>query len=815
MNVACPDAVGWEDEISSVCMLVSGSSGFCTGTLINNTAEDGTPYVLTADHCYSDPSSWIFWFNWESSTCTNPGSSPAYDDISGAVLRARNADSDFCLVEMNSTPPASYNVFYAGWNREDVAATETRGIHHPSGDIKKFSIDYDSPVSDTYLGGSGVADSHWQIVSWDELTTTEGGSSGSALFDQNHLIIGQLHGGYAACGNTDSDWYGKLSMSWDRGGTSDTQLKDWLDTSSSAPLTLQGYDPNAPTVALDAQMLQVSEPTGRYCDIQDVTPTVTIKNRGTDNLTSAVVSYSIDGGTPVTSNWSGNLASGETDVVTFATITLTQGNHTFETSVSSPNGSTDENTTNDVLSIDYEVVGDYNIVELSLTTDDYGSETSWQITDDATSEIVIAGSGYGNTTTYTESVCLGEGCYTFTIFDAYSDGICCGYGNGSYDLTNTTTSEAYVTGGGEFTNEEATQFCITASAPPVADFEGTPTTVCEGGSVVFSDLSTGTPTAWSWTFDGGTPATSTDQNPTVVYNTAGSYRVTLEVTNAQGTDTYFINNYITVTTPPTVSVTATDETSAGACDGSVTANVTNGTSPFSYVWDITGTATQTFSPGGTGTCGAGTTTTYDLNVTGLGNLDGVAYAVDGICLDITHARLSRITDISLISPLGTSVQLTGGIGGNADNYTNTCFNMTGADGAISGGTAPYTGTFIPMGDFATYHNGQAANGTWQLSITCSSEGGTLNSWELTFRTGETSQTVSSLCAGTYTVTVTDDAGCEATASGTVNSGSAALSASISASTNATCYGVCDGTATVLASGGSTPYTYLWSNGESL
>ncbi|MBC8384205.1 MAG: trypsin-like peptidase domain-containing protein, partial [Candidatus Cloacimonetes bacterium] len=245
-NVACPEGDPWVDEIKSAVMLVSGGSGFCSGALINNTSEDGTPYLLTADHCYSDPSSWVFWFNWQSSTCANPGSSPAYDSMSGATLRARNSDSDFCLVELGSTPPAGYNVFYSGWNRQDAASTSSVGIHHPSGDIKKISFDYDPCVTSDYDPSPYLADSHWEITQWDD-GTTEGGSSGSPLFDQNHRIIGQLHGGWASCTSLTEDFYGKFSMSWDRGGSSSNQLEDWLDPTGIAGLTLDGYDPNSTT----------------------------------------------------------------------------------------------------------------------------------------------------------------------------------------------------------------------------------------------------------------------------------------------------------------------------------------------------------------------------------------------------------------------------------------------------------------------------------------------------------------------------------------------------------------------------------------
>jgi lysyl endopeptidase len=82
--------------------------------------------------------------------------------------------------------------------------------------------------------------------------------------------------------------------------------------------------------------------------------------------------------------------------------------------------------------------------------------------------------------------------------------------------------------------------------PPVADFSASPTTVEVGNNVQFTDLSTNTPTSWSWTFEGGTPSSSTAQNPVVTYNTIGTYNVTLTATNSAGSDTETKVDYITV-----------------------------------------------------------------------------------------------------------------------------------------------------------------------------------------------------------------------------------------------------------------------------
>ncbi|MDQ1355146.1 MAG: vibriolysin, partial [Acidobacteriota bacterium] len=113
---------------------------------------------------------------------------------------------------------------------------------------------------------------------------------------------------------------------------------------------------------------------------------------------------------------------------------------------------------------------------------------------------------------------------------------------GTYTVTLTATN-AY----GSDSETKTGYIVVTAPQPPVAAFVGSPTSVVVGGSVTFTDQSTNTPTSWAWTFEGGTPATSTVKNPVVTYSAAGTYDVTLIATNAQGSDTEAKVDYITVT----------------------------------------------------------------------------------------------------------------------------------------------------------------------------------------------------------------------------------------------------------------------------
>ncbi|MBM3184660.1 MAG: T9SS type A sorting domain-containing protein [Bacteroidetes bacterium] len=472
MNVNCPDGLPWQLERNSAVMLVSGSNGFCSGALINNTLNDGKPYVLTANHCYSDPTNWIFRFNWQSADCNNPAASPTFQSLSGAVLRSRRTPTDFCLVEITgglqgNTVPLTYNPYFAGWNNADAPPTSSVCIHHPSGDIKKIAFD-DAPAVSSQGMGSSEANSTW-TVEWDRNTTTEGGSSGSPLFDQNHRIIGQLWGGGASCTNLSApDYYGRLHKSWEpANSTSSNQLKFWLDPNNSGTEFIDGYDPsNATPVAVDPGVTNPQGVSGTFCGAE-VTPQVTIQNNGSDALTTVDIVYGFDGNQDLVFNWIGNLAQWQSTAVSLPTATLTAGAHTFAAAVSNPNaGLTDENSNNNSVSSSFTIVIGGQSVQLNLVLDCYGSETTWEL-QNASSTAVYAGSGYPDDQPGLVTLdpwCLNDGCYTYYIMDSYGDGMDGGFWcqeDGSVSivfdgevLAEILESEA------DFGDQTSLQFCI-------------------------------------------------------------------------------------------------------------------------------------------------------------------------------------------------------------------------------------------------------------------------------------------------------------------------------------------------------------------
>ncbi len=266
VNIKCPEGDSWLYEVKGVTRIKirkTGNTFWCTGSLLNNARNNHVPYVLTADHCFSgadsnDLQQWIFYFNFESLTCVTvyPSSS---NTMTGATLKAHgggggDTGSDFCLVLLNQNIPDTFNVFFNGWNRKDTTSPSGVCIHHPGGDLKKIST-YDQPLVTAYWPGNPNP-SHWR-VSWIATPNghgvTEGGSSGSPLFDNHGRIVGTLTGGDSSCdpGNLDSpDYYGKFSWSWDQNGIdSTTRLRDWLDPDNTGIQNLKGLALGIPVLS--------------------------------------------------------------------------------------------------------------------------------------------------------------------------------------------------------------------------------------------------------------------------------------------------------------------------------------------------------------------------------------------------------------------------------------------------------------------------------------------------------------------------------------------------------------------------------------
>ncbi|GHV34020.1 hypothetical protein FACS1894178_0710 [Bacteroidia bacterium] len=346
VNVNCAEGANWQTQKKGSCLVyvvASDGAGFCSGSLINNTAQDGTPYVLTADHCGEGSAtvsagnwnSWMCYFNFEAPSCTNaqPTNTVSFTGVTKKARGNMTGGTDFLLIQMNNattTAIKNAGLVYNGWDRTGTAPSSGVSIHHPAGDITKISTFKTALATASYTGCA--ASSHWRVY-WSQTTdqgstkqgVTEGGSSGSPIFNgANKFIVGTLTGGSSYCATPNSpDLYGKFSSHWDNtanGSSSAYKLAPWLDPSSTGVTTLSWYDPNAvPTNPIDVQLTSITSPVSGQNLTSAETVTVSIKNNGTNALTSMTLAYYINDVQKQSVAWTGNLASTATTTYSFST----------------------------------------------------------------------------------------------------------------------------------------------------------------------------------------------------------------------------------------------------------------------------------------------------------------------------------------------------------------------------------------------------------------------------------------------------------------------------------------------------------------
>lgn len=220
VDVNCPVAADHQD-IKRAAIWMTRSGVGCSGSILNNTAEDGTPYMMTAEHC-GDFTNGVFVFDYERSGCAT-GSSSQSKTLSGATRLAVSSFYDGQLYRLNQSIPANYEPFFAGWSLS-TRATPTVGISHPGGAPKKIQIDRQVPF---------LIPTRWSVQY--DVGAVQPGSSGSPLFDEDERIIGTLSTGAGGC--SDNGNYGRFDLFY-----SFRTLGAWLDPLGWGLTGIDGLD---------------------------------------------------------------------------------------------------------------------------------------------------------------------------------------------------------------------------------------------------------------------------------------------------------------------------------------------------------------------------------------------------------------------------------------------------------------------------------------------------------------------------------------------------------------------------------------------
>ncbi|PCH99142.1 MAG: hypothetical protein COB85_00615, partial [Bacteroidetes bacterium] len=607
---------------------------------------------------------------------------------------------------------------------------------------------------------------------------------------------------------------------------------------------------------------------GYAYDCLDACETVWMRIYDYNNQTPGSFTICAYDPTPGTSPCTGpvpvaNFVASATNISTGTSINFTDLSTNTPTSWSwsftggSPTSSTSQNPTN----IAYNTAGCYEVTLTSTNTNGSDSETKTCYIDVTASGSPPVAQFFASQTSVTTGTSINFTDQSTNSPTAWSWSFTGASPNSSTDqnpsnITYNTIGcfEVTLTATNTFGSDVETITCYidVSSGAPSAEFGASSTSILEGGSVNFNDFSTNGPTSWLWTFTGGVPSSSTAQNPSgITYSAVGCYQVELTSTNTFGSDNETKICYINVLNAggggsvcDTISNFSTGDTPTlggssgwGYISGH---NFYNDIAKGDYFAGITGYTLDAVELWfGKAHSGSGSSTINVVVWDGASGTPGAILASE--TLSITSLALYPTKEVvNFSTPPDISNNYFLGIQFNPNGTPqDTVALMHNANGESVPATAWEqwsTNAWYRFDDTLSWGNNQSL-GIWAVrctpgsscptitissttndpscagndgSATASSSGGA-GPYTYQWSSGATTATASNLSAGTYNVFVIDNNGCAANTSVTLNPASGGPS--VTTTSTAPSCGNSDGTATADATGGATPYTYLWSNSQ--
>lgn len=443
-------------------------------------------------------------------------------------------------------------------------------------------------------------------------------------------------------------------------------------------------------------------------------------------------------------------------------------------------------------------------VTLTLQFDLYPGETRWEIVNNS-GAVVASGGPYTNQTpnsTINLQQCLPSGCYELVVFDSYGDGMCCNRGNGFYQLTN--AAGEILANGAQFSSAKVSPFCVSAAALPLSvELTGLQSVRCKGGQDGWISVQASGGTGnYSYNWNNGITG------PTLSNIPSGTYTVVV----SDGINQTQLS--VMITEPPVPFLVSLSGTPV-ACNsdtpnGAITSAVSGGTAPYVYQWNngATTPALTGLSPG-----------LYVVTVTDSNGCTTFASTTIQQSASLSLNLATTQINCSEGQVGAISSTLSGGVAPYTYLWSNnaTSANISGLSPGVYTLTATDANGCVATAATTVQQTGALGLELFPESVSCPGEndgviftmvsGGSLP-YTYSWSTGSTNGWIDNLVVGNYSLTVTDATGCSAQQYTTV----AQPQALVPVATATPAVNGPNGAVNLVVNGGTTPYTFLWSNG---